>query len=173
MKVMSYKSDMSIDEKVLMAVVRVAESFKRDASALFREHGLTFSQYNVLRVLDASLDGENTMRDTGKIMLASGANMSGIAKRLEKAGFIIRQSDPTDDRLKRMKITEKGKQTLDAIAEAKEQRIRTYLKPYKGQEKKLLLDMLREMRKRMNRKPSPPMGHPPATARDADRKRSS
>ena len=149
---MSYKSDMSIDEKVLMAVVRVAESFKRDASALFREHGLTFSQYNVLRVLDASLDGENTMRDTSKIMLASGANMSGIAKRLEKGGFIIRKGDPNDDRLKRLKITEKGKQTLDDISEAKEQRIRTYLEDYGDKEKSALLDMLREMRKRINRR---------------------
>ena len=149
---MSYKSDMSIDEKVLMAVVRVAESFKRDASALFREHGLTFSQYNVLRVLDASLDGENTMRDTSKIMLASGANMSGIAKRLEKGGFIIRKGDPNDDRLKRLKITEKGKQTLDDISEAKEQRIKTYLEDYGDKEKSALLDMLREMRKRINRR---------------------
>ncbi len=149
---MSYKSDMSIDEKVLMAVVRVAESFKRDASALFREHGLTFSQYNVLRVLDASLDGENTMRDTSKIMLASGANMSGIAKRLEKGGFIIRKGDPNDDRLKRLQITEKGKQTLDDISEAKEQRIKTYLNDYSDKEKSVLLDMLREMRKQINRR---------------------
>ena len=148
---MSYKSDMSIDEKVLMAVVRVAESFKRDASALFREHGLTFSQYNVLRVLDASLDGENTMRDTSKIMLASGANMSGIAKRLEKGKFIIRKGDPNDDRLKRLQITEKGKQTLDDISEAKERRIKTYLKDYSDKEKSVLLDMLREMRKRIDR----------------------
>jgi len=149
---MSYKSDMSTDEKVLMAVVRVAESFKRDASALFREHGLTFSQYNVLRVLDASVDGENTMRDTGKIMLASGANMSGIAKRLEKSGFIIRKGDPSDDRLKRLMITEKGKRTLEEISGAKERRIRTYLKGYSEKEKTVLLDMLREMRKRINRR---------------------
>lgn len=150
---MSYESDMSIDEKVLMAVVRVAESFKRDASALFRKHGLTFSQYNVLRVLDASKDGENTMRDASKIMLASGANMSGIAKRLEKGGFIIRKGDPNDDRVKRLKITGKGKQTLDDIAEAKEQRIRTYLNNYSDEKKTVLLDMLREMRKRINRRP--------------------
>ncbi len=149
---MSYKSDMSIDEKVLMAVVRVAESFKRDASALFRKHGLTFSQYNVLRVLDASLDGENTMRDTSKIMLASGANMSGIAKRLEKGGFITRKGDPNDDRLKRLMITGKGKQTLDDISEAKEQRIKTYLKDYSDKEKSALLDMLREMRQRIDRR---------------------
>ncbi len=150
---LNYRSDMSIDEKVLMAFVRVAERFKRDASLLFREHGLTFSQYNVLRVLDASKNGENTMRDTSRIMLASGANMSGIAKRLEKGGYILRRSDPDDDRLKWLKITEKGKQALENIAEDKEERIKGYLSMYSDEEKRFLLGMLREIRRQIHRMP--------------------
>ena len=44
----SYKSDLSIDEKVLMAIVRLAEKFKRSHSEVFRKYGLSFPQYNVL-----------------------------------------------------------------------------------------------------------------------------
>ena len=86
-----YKSDLNIDEKVLMAVVRISEQFKKDSSAILANYGLTFSQYNVLRVLDASENGENTITKVSRIMLVSGANMTGIAKRLEKNEFIMRK----------------------------------------------------------------------------------
>jgi hypothetical protein len=58
-----YVSDLSVNEKVLMAIVRTAETFKRTHAAIFRRHGLSFPQYNVLRVLDASQDGRNKISD--------------------------------------------------------------------------------------------------------------
>ncbi len=103
-----YTSDMSIDERIMMAMVRIAERFKKNSSALVKEWGLTFSQYNVLRVLDASENGANTMKNVNRIMLVSSANMTGIAKRLEKTGFILRKSDPNDDRIKWLQITPAG-----------------------------------------------------------------
>jgi DNA-binding MarR family transcriptional regulator len=146
-----YKSDMSIDERVLMAIVRVAERFKKNASALFKSHGLTFPQYNVLRVLDASKKGQNSIRNVNRILLVSGANMTGIAKRLEKTGFIIRKSDPNDDRLKRLEITPKGRQVLKDISEEKERNIKRYLMKYSDKEKSALLENLREILTHTNR----------------------
>ena len=94
---MNYRSDLSEDEKILMAIVRAAESFKRLASSLFRQYDLSFPQYNILRVLDASEGGQTRITEVGRIMLVSGANMTGLAKRLEKNGFIRRNSDPGDE----------------------------------------------------------------------------
>jgi len=141
----SYKSDMSIDERVLMAIVRVAERFKKNSSALVKKWGLTFSQYNVLRVLDASKDGQNTMRNVNRIMLVSSANMTGIAKRLERNGFIVRTSDPHDDRIKRLQITPEGTQVVREIADHKERNLRRYLKNYSDEQKSALLDILRNI----------------------------
>ncbi len=72
----TYKSDMSIDERVMMAIVRIAEGFKKNSSALVKEWGLTFPQYNLLRVLDASENGQNTMKNVNRIMLVSSATRS-------------------------------------------------------------------------------------------------
>ena len=140
-----YKSDMSIDERVMMAIVRVAERFKKTSSATFKKWGLTFSQYNLLRVLDSSKDGQNTMKDVNRIMLVSSANMTGIAKRLEKSGFIVRSSDPTDDRRKMLQITPEGMKVLKDIADHKERNLRRYLKKYSDEQKLALLETLREM----------------------------
>ncbi len=155
MSTIAYKSDMSIDEKVMMAIVRIAERFKKNSSAVVKNWGLTFSQYNVLRVLDASANGQNTMKNVNRIMLVSGANMTGIAKRLERNGFIIRTSDPDDDRSKRLQITPEGIQVLKNIADHEERSVRRYLVNYSDEQKAELLETLREILKQSRNKQQP------------------
>jgi DNA-binding MarR family transcriptional regulator len=146
----AYKSDMSIDERVMMAIVRVAERFKKNSSAVVKKWGLTFPQYNVLRVLDASENGQNTMRNVNRIMLVSSANMTGIAKRLEKNGFIIRTGDPNDDRLKRLQITPDGIRVLKDISDRKERSLRRYLRKYSDEQKSALMETLRQILEQTN-----------------------
>lgn len=138
----SYKNDMSSDERVMMAIVRAAERFKKESSVIFKRCGLSFPQYNVLRVLDASKDGRNTIKDVNQIMLVSGANMTGITKRLEKMGCIVRSTDQNDERLKWLEITEKGRQILSCVANEKDQVLRKYLKSYSNKEKSEMLTIL-------------------------------
>ncbi len=140
-----YKSDLSADEGVLMAVVRAAETFKRVVSAIFRKYSLSFPQYNVLRVLDASNEGKNRITDVSRIMLVPYANMTGIAKRLEKNGFIARKSDPNDERVTLLEITPKGKKLLSKIEKERDENMHSMLKGFSDQEKKRLLDMVKRL----------------------------
>lgn len=137
-----YKSDLSIDEKVMMAIVRVAELFKRDSGTIFKQYGLTFPQYNALRVLDSSDNGQNTISNVCKVMLVSGANMTGIAKRLDKNGFLIRKNDPNDDRITILEITPKGRQTLKKISREKDLHIRTQLEDFSEDKKREIVSNL-------------------------------
>ena len=140
-----YVSDLSTDEKVLMAVVRAAEIFKRTHSAIFRNYGLSFPQYNVLRVLDASRNGMNKISEVSRIMLVPGANMTGIAKRLERDGFLIRKSDSNDERVTILEITPKGKRTLKNIEKEKDRSIEIILKGFSQKEKTEFLDKLKRL----------------------------
>jgi len=139
----TYQSDLSTDEKVLMAIIRVAEHFKRVHSSVFRNFGLSFPQYNVLRVLDASKNGQNKISDVSRIMLVPGANITGLAKRLEKDGFIIKKSDPEDDRVTLLEITPKGKKTLQNIEKEKDQWLELMMKNLSKKEKVELLDKVK------------------------------
>jgi DNA-binding MarR family transcriptional regulator len=136
---------MSIDERVMMALIRVAERYKKEAAAVFQKYGLTFPQYNVLRVLEASKDGQNTIKDVKQIMLISSANMTGITKRLEKFGFITRKNAPEDDRLKYLEITEKGRLLLQSISEKRGVLEKNYLMAYPNEKKAEILSLLREL----------------------------
>lgn len=143
-----YISDLSTNEKVLMVIVRAAENFKRTHTAIFRRYGLSFPQYNVLRVLDASQDGRNKISDIGRIMLVPGANMTGIAKRLERDGFLIRQSDPGDERVTILQITPKGKRTLKNIKNEKDRILEKLLNGFTQKDKMELLDKVKQLIKK-------------------------
>jgi len=140
-----YVSDLTISEKLLMATVRAAENFKRTHSAIFRQYGLTFQKYNVLRVLEASENGRNSIRTISKIMLVPGANMTGIAKRLERDGFIIRKSDPDDERVTLLEITPKGRRTLKNIVNEKDKAIAVILKGFSNKDKLDFLDKVKRI----------------------------
>ena len=144
---------MSANEKVLMAIVRAAENFKRTHTSIFRRYGLSFPQYNVLRVLDASRNGRNKISEISRIMLVPGANMTGIAKRLERNGFLIRKSDPRDERVTLLQITSKGKRTLKNIKKEKDHSIDKLLSPFSEKDKTDLLNRVKQLIKR-NRLPS-------------------
>jgi DNA-binding MarR family transcriptional regulator len=143
----TYKSDLSTDERVLMAIVRAAEIFRRNHSGIFRNYGLTFPQYNVLRVLEASRNGRNKISDVSRIMLVPGANITGIAKRLEKDGFIIKKSDAADERVTILEITPKGKRTLKNIVKEKDERLKLMLKDLSENQKLELLDKVKRILK--------------------------
>jgi DNA-binding MarR family transcriptional regulator len=138
-------SDLSTNEKVLMAMVRAAEVFKRSHTAIFRNYGLSFPQYNVLRVLDASRNGKNKISEVSTVMLVPSANMTGIAKRLERDGFLIRKSDPNDERVTILEITPKGRKTLKNIEQEKDRSIETILSGFSQKDKTKLLDKLKRL----------------------------
>jgi DNA-binding MarR family transcriptional regulator len=143
----TYKSDLSTDEKVLMAIVRAAEVFKRNHSTVFRNYGLSFPQYNVLRVLEASKNNQNKMSDICRIMLIPGANITGVAKRLEKDGFIIKKSDFSDERVTILEITPKGKRTLKNIEREKDEWLDVMLKNLSEADKLQIIDKVRRILK--------------------------
>jgi DNA-binding MarR family transcriptional regulator len=141
----NYKSDLSTDEKTLMAVVRTAEIFKRQVSSIFREYNLSFPQYNILRVLDASTEGQSRITEVSRIMLVPGANMTGLAKRLEKSGFIVRKSDPKDERVTLLQITPQGKKALAGIEKEQNRYLKTMLQGFSQKEKLDLLEQVRRL----------------------------
>jgi DNA-binding MarR family transcriptional regulator len=141
----SYVSDLSTNEKVLMAVVRAAEIFKRTHSAIFRNYGLSFPQYNILRVLDGSRNGMNNISEVSRIMLVPGANMTGLTKRLGKNGFVLRKADPKDGRVTLLEITPKGRKTLKNIEREKDRSTQTILKGFSEEDVRDLLEKLKQL----------------------------
>lgn len=112
-----YISDLTDDEKLFISIVRLGETFKKKSTQLFRNFGLTFSQYTVLRILADSENEQNTISNVSKLLFVSSPNMSDLAKRMEKKGFLIRKGDPQDERVTILVISSKGKTLLKKISD--------------------------------------------------------
>lgn len=138
-------SSISLDEKVMIFVVMASEMFKKKSSAVFRQYGLTFSQYNVLKYLVACEKGRDTVGNVGKSMLVTGANITGLAKRMEKSGLIERRNDAKDERLTILQITPKGLIALDTIRDIQEQHVGRYLQMFSQDRKKETLALLKHI----------------------------
>ena len=80
-------------------------------------------------------------------MLVPGANITGIAKRLEKDGFIIKKSDAADERVTILEITPKGKRTLKNIVKEKDERLGLMLKDLSKNQKLELLGKVKRILK--------------------------
>lgn len=141
----NYQNDMDPDEKVIAALLRASEVVKKDLDTTYKNYGLTFSQYNVLRILHNSKNSQNTVSNTSKIMLVSSSNITGLTKRLEKNGLILRKQDPGDERITILEITPKGARILENIQESHLSKINIYLKDLSGDSKKSLLKDLKQV----------------------------
>ena len=140
----NYINHMDFDEKVIAALLRASETIKKDLDITYKNYGLTLSQYNLLRILNNSKNGQNKVSITSKIMLVSSANISGVTKRLEKNGLIMRKQDPGDERITVLEITPKGSRILKNIQDVHLSKIHSYLKDFSDQKKRTLLEDLKQ-----------------------------
>ncbi len=143
---------MDLEERIMLAVVRVSENFKKKNSALFKHNLLTFSQYNVLRILDSAESGSMSLSEISGQMLVSGANMTGIAKRLEKTGFIIRERQAADERVKLLSLLPAGRAVLQEIQGKKNRNNHQYFNDFSNEKKTEFLDNLITMLKSVSLK---------------------
>jgi DNA-binding MarR family transcriptional regulator len=141
---------LTIEEEIMTNMLRISNRFRRNAEIGLRNYGLTLIQYNVLRILADSGNGQNTMGNINKMMLFSKANMTGLAKRLEKNGFVIIKRDDFDDRLKLLEITPRGKQRLGDIYKEALEHLNSYLEDFSDNEKSELNQMVFKIIRRIN-----------------------
>jgi DNA-binding MarR family transcriptional regulator len=102
----------------------VLRSLRDSMDSIFRpiieEHGLTMMQAHILLVI------KHCERPTvgclcGEIGLTSG-NASSMCKKLERAGFLMRNRDPNDERFVALTLTQRGESTMQMIGDAFEKK---------------------------------------------------
>src|SRR5262245_16622760 len=104
----------SPEQEAMLNVVRTGDRLQIHFTRLFREHGLTPSQYNVLRILR----GEGRPMECMEIAertLAVVPGITGLIDRLEKAGLLTRQQSQQDRRVYLVTITAEGLELLGKL----------------------------------------------------------
>jgi DNA-binding MarR family transcriptional regulator len=104
-------------EKLLVNIMFTNSWLVEKQSALFKPHGITTPQYNVLRILRGAFPEPCTINTLIDRMLDRMSNASRIVDRLEAKELVERKVCRSDRRAKDVVITEKGLQVLESIDE--------------------------------------------------------
>lgn len=105
----------SLEEEALLNLLKTTDTVELSLSRLFREFGLTMSQYNVLRILN----GEGRPMPCHEIidrMIQTVPAMTGLVDRLERQELLKRHRSTEDRRQVQIAITPKGSDLVNQIA---------------------------------------------------------
>lgn len=105
----------TLQQEAYLSVVRTSTVLTDAMEELVKSHGISATQYNVLRILRGS-DAEglcrNALRDR---MLTRMPDMTRLLDRMEEAGLVVRVREGEDRRMVMTRITAKGRGLLDDL----------------------------------------------------------
>ena len=106
----------SPEEEAILSIARTADRLGIRLSRLFREHGLTPSQYNVLRILRG--EGKPLpCLEVADRMIAAVPGITGLIDRLEALGLVVRERSAEDRRVVFVAIRPEGLALLAKLDE--------------------------------------------------------
>ena len=105
----------SRQEEAALNIVRTADALKRGGELLFRRHGVSSAQYNVLRILRGAGDHGLHCSAIAERMITAEPDITRLLMRMERLGLLLRQRDTGDRRMVTAIATERGLQLLDEL----------------------------------------------------------
>lgn len=105
----------SLEEEAFLNLQRTANALLQAISRSLKDHDLTPTQYNVLRILRGSHPGTLTCGDIGGRMVTPDPDVTRLLDRLEKRELVRRARDTVDRRVVRAGITDAGLELLDQL----------------------------------------------------------
>lgn len=105
----------SIAEEALLNLLRTADCLERTMQRATRTHGITGTQYNVLRILRGAHPQGLTCSAIGDRMIAADPDITRLLSRLKAMGLIGQQRDKQDRRVVWTQISPEGLALLEEL----------------------------------------------------------
>lgn len=106
------KSEVGYD--LIIQVLSAANVMVKESSRLFRPHGISDAQFNVLNVLGTAPSGLS-QRELSDVLVVDRSNITGLLDRMEKSGWVQRADHPEDRRVYLVTLTPAGKKLWQKV----------------------------------------------------------
>lgn len=98
------------------SIQRVGNLFRRLADENLSQHGINISQLRILGYLSRFEEGgEICQRDLEEAFGVRRSSITSILNNMEKSGYLVRRVSPDDARVKKVSLTEKGKELDESL----------------------------------------------------------
>ncbi|MBD0292418.1 MAG: MarR family transcriptional regulator [Jiangellaceae bacterium] len=97
------------------SIMRVQQLLLAQFDRICRPYRLTFARYEALVLLTFSRTGALPMTKIGERLMVHPTSATNTIQRLEAAGFVTREPNPTDGRGTLARITDSGRAVVDKV----------------------------------------------------------
>ena len=139
----------STEEEASLNILRTAALLEHAVAERLRPHGLTMTQYNVLRILRGAGDEGLCRNEVGDRMLKAVPDVTRLLDRLVDAGLVVRDRNEDDRRFVTARITGKGLDKLALLDEPVTRMHQELLGHMKKGDLRKLVELLERSRERM------------------------
>jgi len=136
----------SAEEEAMLNLLRTNDLLQIHLTRMFREYGLTPSQYNVLRILRGEGKPLPILEIAERTVIVV-PGITGLIDRLEQAGLVNRQRCPEDRRVIFVAISDQALKLLDRLDGPLHDLQRRLLDQLTAAELKTLIRLLEKVRK--------------------------
>ncbi len=136
----------SLEEEALLNLQRTSDQMRRRFHQTLKAHGLTESQYNVLRILRGAEPEGLPCSEIGKRMISHDPDITRLLRRLDRQGLTKQKRDLRDRRVVQTRITESGLQQLKRLDPLVKEAAKLTLGHMGPERLTLLIDLLEEAR---------------------------
>ena len=105
----------SPEQETYINLLRTHSLLSQRFDRLFREHGISSPQYNILRILRGHDDEGLPSLEIASQMITCVPDITRLLDRLEKAGYVRRERSTEDRRVVRVRITNQGRKFLTKL----------------------------------------------------------
>ena len=136
----------SLEEEAFLNVQRTAGVLAQRVIELLKPHGLSPTQYNVLRILRGAGESGAACKEIGARMVTPDPDITRLIDRLEKRGLVTRGRSPTDRRRVPVQITTDGLKLLNELDQPILASCGSTMSPLNEAELQTLIDLLERLR---------------------------
>lgn len=126
-------------------IKQLSTEIQKRADAALQESDLTMTQMYFLGALSHLPNRTATLKELERYFRVAQSTAAGVAARLEKKGLIESLPDESDRRVKRVRVTDAGADTLHHAIETMERGEAQMLSPLTDAEQETLLKLLRRV----------------------------
>jgi DNA-binding MarR family transcriptional regulator len=144
-KVKPSRPQASVEERIFISLLKLADALGQEAEQLTRTAELTGTQYNVLRILRGAGPEGLACRGIGDRMITHDPDITRLLDRMEKRGLITRERQKDDRRVVKTRITPHGLALLKPLDQPMRDLHRRQFRHMAGKQLKTLYGLLEEI----------------------------
>ncbi|WP_425340620.1 MarR family winged helix-turn-helix transcriptional regulator [Caldimonas aquatica] len=131
--------------RMLACTQQIETEIRRRLRARF---GISLARFDYLAQLHRHPEGLR-MNALSRYLMVTGGSITGLTDELEKEGLVVREAVPDDRRAFLLKLTPRGRQTFEAMAEEHESWVIEFFSDLRLADRKTLYELLGHLRAHM------------------------